>query len=303
MYLTTFTHDQQVKYGCLSKDKKAVVDLRKAEKNLFSDPILPLQLVDLIGHSQAFNRAKEIQNQVDSQKITDCVIPLIEVRIEAPIPEPKRDLICLGLNYREHAYEFGKTTDEAKAIPTHPIVFTKATTTIIGPEQSIQSHSTVTNEVDYEAELAIVVGKEGTNISKEQAYDYIFGYTIINDVTARDLQRIHKQWFLGKSLDTFCPMGPYLVTSDEITHPAMLEIKSRVNGELRQHSNTELLIFDIPTIIETVSKGITLKPGDIIATGTPKGVGMGFEPPQFLKPGDVVEVEIETLGTLRNSVV
>jgi 2-keto-4-pentenoate hydratase/2-oxohepta-3-ene-1,7-dioic acid hydratase in catechol pathway len=222
------------------------------------------------------------------------------VVLEAPIPQPKRDIICLGLNYREHAMEYTTAMEEEQNLPEYPIVFTKATTTVIGPDQKIKSHRHVTSKIDYEAELAIVIGKEGTNISKEEAYDYIFGYTIINDVSARDLQKQHSQWFLGKSLDTFGPMGPFLVTEDEIGRPVRLDVQCRVNGELRQNSNTELLIFDIPTIIETVSGGVTLKPGDIIATGTPKGVGLGFDPPKFLNEGDVVEVEIEKIGVLRN---
>ncbi|WP_134703057.1 fumarylacetoacetate hydrolase family protein [Ammoniphilus sp. YIM 78166] len=302
MYLSTFIHHNQSRYGYLTNDKNSIIDILKAEKVMFPSTILPLELVDLIGDPQAMERVEEIRKQLASQQPEDFVIPLTEVRLAAPIPQPKRNIICLGINYREHAYEFGKTTDDSKAIPTHPIVFTKATTTVIGPEEPIQSHPDVTQELDYEAELAIIIGREGSNISKGEAYDYIFGYTMVNDITARDLQRDHKQWFLGKSLDTFCPMGPYIATADEIGNPAMLEIQSRVNGEVRQQSNTELLIFDIPTIIETVSKGITLRPGDIIATGTPKGVGMGFEPPRFLKAGDVVEVEIGSLGVLRNPV-
>jgi len=302
MHLATFSFQGQQTYGFLSDSKTEMIDVREAERRLFSDLLLPSTLAEVIGNAQFVGRMQEIRRNITEASKAQFFIPLPEIVLEAPIPEPKRNIICLGLNYRAHALEFGKTEDEWRAIPQHPIIFTKATTTVIGPEQPINPHPHVTTELDYEAELAVVIGKEGTRISKEEAYDYIFGYTIINDVTARDLQRDHDQWFLGKSLDTFCPMGPYLVTSDEVSKPDMLDVQCKVNGEIRQKSNTELLIFDIPTIINTISKGITLKPGDIIATGTPKGVGMGFEPPRYLKSGDLIEIEIEKLGVLKNTV-
>lgn len=301
MYLATFSHNGQLKYGFRTADEHALVDAVEAEKQLFAKSCLPNTLQGVIEDPQAMVRLKELcakQSDVNG----NCIFPLAEVVLEAPIPEPKRDIICFGLNYREHAMEFTAAMEEQENIPKNPIIFTKATTVVIGPDQKIKSHRHVTHQIDYEAELAIVIGKEGTNITKEEAYDYIFGYTIINDVTARDLQKKHSQWFMGKSLDTFGPMGPYLVTEDEIGQPVKLDVQCWVNGELRQKSNTELLIFDIPTIIATVSGGITLKPGDIIATGTPKGVGIGFDPPKFLNEGDVVEIEIEKIGVLKNSV-
>lgn len=298
MYLTSFTHAGQLKYGFLTQNGQSVVDAQEAEKRLFEETLLPGSLIEVIETGEAYSRLKEINRLL--QDGGDHALPLSDIVLEAPIPVPRRDIICLGLNYREHALEYTDAMDEAKHIPQHPIVFSKATTTVIGPNKPIKSHSDVTKQIDYEAELAIVIGKEGTNISEADAYDYIFGYTIINDVTARDLQKKHSQWFLGKSLDTFGPMGPYLVTADEIPAPVKLDIQCRVNGEIRQHSNTEYLIFDIPAMIKTLSSGITLKPGDIIATGTPKGVGLGFQPPKFLNPGDRVEVEIEKIGVLSN---
>ncbi|MFZ5827925.1 MAG: fumarylacetoacetate hydrolase family protein [Bacillota bacterium] len=224
---------------------------------------------------------------------------LSEVRLLAPIPRPDKNIYCVGLNYLAHNDEF---TGGAKPPPAAPIIFSKTPTTVIGPGEAIESHSDVTREVDYEAELAVVIGRTGRNIRKDEALDYIFGYTMVNDVTARDLQRKHQQWLIGKSLDTFCPMGPFLIHRDEVAWPVALDISCRVNGELRQHSNTRHLIFDIPTLIETLSAGHTLEAGDIIATGTCQGVGMGFNPPRFLKPGDVVEVEIEGFGLLSNTV-
>lgn len=302
MYLCSYLQNQTEKYGALTADQQKVIDLVSAERELFSKPLLPSSLNEAISIPTAQERLREVyQKAVENENLD--VTPFKDIELLAPIIKPNRNIFCLGINYREHAYEFEKTTDASKAIPKDPIVFSKLPTTVIGPDQPILSHSHVTSELDYEGEFAIILGKEGTNIRKEDAFDYIFGYTIINDVTARDLQRKHKQWLLGKGLDSFGPMGPYIVTKDQLPDPQNLSLQTRVNGEVRQNSNTELLIFDIPTIIATLSNGITLKPGDIIATGTPKGVGMGFEPPKFLKPGDVVEIEIEGIGVLRNHVV
>ncbi|WP_295132421.1 fumarylacetoacetate hydrolase family protein [uncultured Reyranella sp.] len=234
-------------------------------------------------------------------------LPLSAVKIEAPIPRPPRNVMCVGKNYHEHAREFTRSgfdssaSSAADAIPTAPIIFTKAPECVIADGADIRYPEGVSDSVDYEAELGLVIGKGGRGIAKADAYGHVFGYTIINDVTARDLQGKHKQWFLGKSLDTFCPMGPWLVTSDEVD-PENLGVKCWVNDELRQDANTRDLIFDIPTLIETISAGITLQPGDVIATGTPVGVGIGFTPPKFLKRGDRVTIEIDGLGRLSNAV-
>ena len=227
-------------------------------------------------------------------------------RILAPIDQPRRNLFCVGKNYHEHAAEFQKSGFDSSSLhgehaPEAPVVFTKPATSIIGPGERIPRHADVTSQLDYEAELGVVIGKAGKGISRQHAMEHVFGYTVINDVTARDLQRRHRQWFLGKSLDGFCPMGPHLVTADEIDG-GHLDIKTWVNGELRQDSNTSRFIFDIPSMIETLSAGIELQPGDVLATGTPAGVGIGFAPPRFLQSGDVVRIEIEGIGVLENEV-
>jgi 2-keto-4-pentenoate hydratase/2-oxohepta-3-ene-1,7-dioic acid hydratase in catechol pathway len=226
---------------------------------------------------------------------------LDEVTLLAPIV-PRRNIMCVGKNYSEHAREFARSGYEAGAtddIDPYPALFSKLPSTVIGPGERIRLHPQVTQKVDYEAELAVIIGPGGTRIPKTAAYDHVWGYTILNDVTARDLQRNHKQWFLGKSLDSFAPMGPWIVTADEVD-PEALQVVCKVNGDERQNANTRDLIFDIPTLIETLSGAITLMPGDVIATGTPAGVGLGLDPPQFLKPGDRVEISISGIGTLEN---
>ena len=231
-------------------------------------------------------------------------LPLSAVRLLAPIPAPRRNIFCIGKNYREHAKEFAGSGYEAGAvkgaeIDAFPAVFTKPASAVVGPGATVELHPHVTSAVDYEAELALVVGKAGRDISPDRAYDHIWGYTIVNDVTARDRQRNHKQWFMGKALDTFCPMGPWITTADEVD-PENLQVRCWVNGELRQDANTRDLLFDIPTLIATISAGLTLRPGDVIATGTPAGVGLGFDPPRFLQAGDEVTISITGLGTLTN---
>ena len=230
--------------------------------------------------------------------------PLADVTLEAPLPRPARNIFCVGKNYFDHAHEFSKSGFDSSAakgaVPTEPIIFSKVPDCVIGPEQDILIDPNVSEAIDYEAELAVIIGKGGRGIAKQEALEHVWGYTIINDVTARDLQGRHSQWLVGKSQDTFCPMGPWAVTRDDLDI-ADTAIRCSVNSELRQDSNTGLLIFDIPTIIATISAGVTLKPGDVIATGTPAGVGIGFEPPKYLRPGDVVEIEIDGVGKLRNA--
>ena len=232
-------------------------------------------------------------------------IDMAGVTIVAPIPRPARNIFCVGKNYFEHAQEFTQsgfdaTSKRGENVPDHPIIFTKPSTTVIGPDAAVLTHSAVTEQLDYEAELALVIGKGGRGITKAQAFDHVFGYTIANDITGRDMQLKHRQWFLGKSLDTSCPLGPWIATADEID-AENLGIKCWINGELRQDANTKDLIFDIPTIIETISAGLTLEPGDIISTGTPAGVGVGFKPPRFLKAGDTMKIEVDGLGSLSNT--
>ncbi len=230
-------------------------------------------------------------------------LPLSMVTLLAPIPHPRQDIICLGINYRDHAEEAARFSGDAfrKERPI-PIYFSKRVAEAVPPNGWIDSHPGLVEQLDYEAELAVVIGRTAKDVPANQAGEYIFGYTILNDVSARVLQTAHKQWYFGKGLDGFTPMGPWITTADEVAFPPALAISSKVNGELRQHSNTSLLMTGIAEIIEELSSGITLLPGTIIATGTPAGVGMGFDPPKFLKSGDVVECTIEGIGTLCNTV-
>lgn len=230
-------------------------------------------------------------------------LPLSEVQLQAPIPRPQRNIFCVGKNYLDHIRELTRSGDTASdsAAPDSPIIFSKLPQCVIAPGAAIRFDPAVTRALDYEAELAVIIGRGGRGIAPEQALDHVWGYTIVNDVTARDLQARHKQWLLGKSQDTFCPMGPWAVTADEID-PANTRIRCWVNDELRQDAGTAQLIFDIPTLIATISAGITLLPGDIIATGTPAGVGVGFDPPKYLQAGDRVRIEIAGIGTLENPV-
>ena len=236
---------------------------------------------------------------------TGPAISLAQVTLEAPLPRPRRNIFCVGKNYYEHAHEFARSgfdsSAAAGAVPDAPIIFSKVPECVTGPSTPILIDPRASEAVDYEAELAVVIGKGGRGISRADALSHVFGYTIVNDVTARDLQGRHKQWLIGKSQDSFCPMGPWLVSADEIDL-GDTAVRCWVNGELRQDANTKALIFDVPTLIETLSKGLTLLPGDIIATGTPAGVGIGFNPPKYLRAGDVVRIEIAGIGVLENPV-
>ena len=230
------------------------------------------------------------------------VYALADVRLEAPLPRPRRNLWCVGRNYHAHAKELRETVFRNSPAKTDewPIVFTKVPETVVGPGDVVRlPGAAVSQQIDYEAELAVVIGRGGRNIARADALSHVFGWTIVNDVTARDVQMRHQQWDLGKSFDTFCPMGPWIVTADELDGTDT-RVRCWVNEELRQDARTTDLIFDIPTLIETVSRGITLLPGDVIATGTPAGVGMGLSPPRWLAPGDIVRIEIDGIGTLSN---
>ena len=231
-----------------------------------------------------------------------AALPLAAVKLAAPIPRPRRNLFCVGRNYHEHAKELSGSVfkDSSANTAAWPIVFTKVPECVVATGQPVLLPVEVSEQIDYEAELAVVIGKGGRNIRREDAKGHVFGYTIVNDVTARDVQMRHQQWDLGKSFDTFCPMGPWLVTADDLDGQAT-RVRCWVNGELRQDARTTDLIFDIPTLIETCSRGITLLPGDIIATGTPSGVGMGMKPPVFLRAGDTVRIEIDGIGILENN--
>jgi 2-keto-4-pentenoate hydratase/2-oxohepta-3-ene-1,7-dioic acid hydratase in catechol pathway len=224
-----------------------------------------------------------------------------QVELEAPLPAQRRNLFCVGRNYHAHAKELRESVfkDNDANPESWPIVFTKVPQTVVGPWADVLLPVGVSDKIDYEAELAVVIGKGGRNISRAEAMSHVIAYTVVNDVTARDVQMRHQQWDLGKSFDTFCPMGPWLVTADELDG-RQTRVRCWVNGELRQEGNTEDLIFDIPTLIETCSRGITLYPGDVIATGTPAGVGQGLNPPRYLKNGDTVRIEIDGIGRIEN---
>jgi 2-keto-4-pentenoate hydratase/2-oxohepta-3-ene-1,7-dioic acid hydratase in catechol pathway len=246
-----------------------------------------------------------IEMLVAGQNLPKASGPSVAVQaitLQAPIPRPMRNIFCIGRNYREHAKELATSVflDNKDAEENWPIVFSKVPETVVGPYDNVKLPGKhISEQIDYESELAVIIGLGGRDISRSRAMDHVFGYTVINDVTARDVQMRHKQWHLGKSFDTFCPMGPWIVTADELDGRNTF-VRGWVNGELRQEAPTTDLIFDIPALIETCSRGITLKPGDVIATGTCAGVGMGFNPPRWLEKGDVVKVQIDGIGFIEN---
>ncbi len=289
MRIATYRTSQRVEVGVLSQDGSAVTpfDLppQRAERGLLA--------------------LLESESMLLPLRDVDQPVSLSSVQLLAPIPLPRRNIFCVGKNYHEHVREIAArgldTTGGGEQAPEFPILFSKLPDCVIGPGASILYDRKVTSQLDYEAELAVIIGRKGRGISRDAAMDHVWGYTIVNDVTARDVQKRHKQWLLGKSQDTFCPMGPLAVTRDLLDH-RNTPIRLWVNDELRQNSNTEALIFDIPTLIETISAGITLFPGDIIATGTPGGVGAGFDPPRWLESGDRIRIEIPPIGRLENRV-
>ena len=230
-------------------------------------------------------------------------LPLESLRLLSPIPEPKQDVICLGLNYSDHAREASGFSDAFALDKSAPVFFSKRVNYAPGDGEGVSAHADVTEQLDYEVELAVIIGRDAKNVTPETVQDYIFGYTVLNDMTAREIQTRHKQWYFGKSLDGLNPMGPCIVTADEIPYPPALRIRSSVNGEPRQDACTDMLLHDITEILCTLTRGMTLKAGTIIATGTPKGVAMGMEKPQFLKAGDLVCCEIEGIGTLRTPIL
>jgi 2-keto-4-pentenoate hydratase/2-oxohepta-3-ene-1,7-dioic acid hydratase in catechol pathway len=230
-------------------------------------------------------------------------VPLADVRWHAPIARPRKNVMCLGLNYAAHARETAAARGRDAKLPEVPVIFTKAPTTVNDPFGDIVVDRAVTGQVDWEVELGVIIGRSGRNIPADRALDHVFGYTVINDVTARDLQQRHGQFFKGKSLDGFCPMGPIVVTADEFGDPQARRLTCRVNGVVKQDGSTADMIFTVRSIIEWLSRGMTIDAGDIIATGTPEGVGMGRTPPEYLQDGDVLETEVEGIGLMRNRIV
>ncbi|MFY4774285.1 fumarylacetoacetate hydrolase family protein [Metabacillus sp. RGM 3146] len=284
----------------LIMEENQILDLQKAEKKLFEMETIPADMICCIEKGEKLiNHVRQLQQWLEkSEEAGSFIYPLKDVKLLSPIPRPKKNIFCVGKNYRDHAIEMGSEAD----IPEYPMLFSKAPTAIIGPEELIDPHTHITQELDYEGELAVIIEKRGKQIAEEEAMDYVFGYTVLNDVTARNLQRNHKQFLLGKSLDTSCPMGPYIVHKSVIADPYALMVETKVNGEVRQSGKTRDMIFSIEHIISVISQGTTLEPGDIIATGTPSGVGSGFKPPRFLKSGDEVEISITSVGKLKNKI-
>jgi 2-keto-4-pentenoate hydratase/2-oxohepta-3-ene-1,7-dioic acid hydratase in catechol pathway len=286
--------------GIFAADKNFLIPLKEAEKIYCNTQTLPDNMLELIEQGDAaLAKTREIISKLDGHQ---PLLPLNETRVLAPIPRPKKNIFCVGKNYLDHVQELSGDKNFDPAVPSRPVFFSKSPTCVIGHNEIVKHHQPFVSKLDYEVELAVVIGKKAFQINKENAYDHVFGYTIMNDVTARDLQLAHNQWFLGKSPDTFAPLGPCIVHKSELDDPHDLFIKSTINGELRQNSNTKNMIFDIPTLLTTLASVITLEPGDIIATGTPSGVGSGFKPPKFLNPGDEMRLEIEKIGVLINKI-
>lgn len=256
-----------------------------------------LAIID--GGQMARRRLDDFVASVGAQ----CSVSLADVVVSAPIPRPRKNIMCLGWNYAEHVAESAAATGKNAELPQHPMVFTKAVTTVAGPYDDVPLDPRATQQLDWEVELGVVIGSSGRHIAEADALAHVFGYCVLNDLSARDVQFRHKQYFLGKSLDGSCPMGPWLVTADEIPDPQRLALHSRVNGEVMQSASTAQMIFPVARIIAILSTYLTLEPGDIIATGTPSGVGFARNPPRFLAAGDVVECEIEGIGKLVNRIV
>ena len=286
--------------GVLDGATDKIIPLAAYGREFAAEGCLPDTMVGVIqGGENVLAQVKQLTEWNGKDKVA---VSLDAVRLLAPIPRPLKNILCVGKNYADHAKELA-LADSASVVPENPVFFTKAPTTVNAPGADVKSHSAITQGLDYEVELALIIGKNGINIPKEEAFDYIFGYTIMNDVTGRDLQNRHLQWFRGKSLDTCAPLGPWIVHRSALPNADKLDVCCKINGEVRQKSNTSKFIFDIPTLIATLSSGMTLEAGDIIATGTPAGVGAGFKPPRFLKAGDVMELEIEGIGILKNRIV
>ncbi len=290
MHLVTYDRGQGARVGVL--DQTHVIDVA----SLF--PAWPTTMIGLIEKGDA--ALAELKAAMPNAKEK---IPAFLVKIMAPIPKPARNIICVGRNYYDHIKEMhGEAAAQQKEASEFPVIFTKAPTTVIATGEEVPGYLDYSNTLDYEGELAVIIGKEGIGISKDKAFEHVYGYSIFNDVTARTIQKQHTQWFLGKSIDGFGPFGPAIVTKDEIADVTKLRVRTELNGEERQNATVSMMIFDIPTIIYTVSRTQKLLPGDIIATGTPSGVGQGFKPPRLMKKGDEVVIYIDQLGELRNKI-
>lgn len=299
MKLVTFTHkNSEPKLGIFNND--TVLDLEAfAHKHNEEFPKTMLELIDL--GLEEVNRIAEILKTSSESAIAAASLPLNEIKLLAPITKPRKNIIGIGLNYTEHVAESARTLDTSKDLPQQPVIFSKPPTAVIGTDEAILHNTKLTQQLDWEVELAVIISKKGKYIAKENAMDYVFGYTVINDISARDCRRAG-QWIVSKGQDTFAPMGPVLVTKDEIEDPHNLNLSLTVNGVEKQNSNTKYMLFRIPDLIEDLSTVFTLEAGDIIATGTPAGVGAGRDPQEWMWDGDVVEATVEGIGTLVNTI-
>ncbi|MBV8916214.1 MAG: fumarylacetoacetate hydrolase family protein [Acetobacteraceae bacterium] len=295
MKFVSYERGEGASYG-LALEGGQVLDLQAAAQ--------PGQLpATLAGFIAAGPSAMDTARRLQESPRAEAVYFMNSVRLTAPIPRPPKNVFCVGRNYKEHVAEGYRAAGAATKLPEYPQFFTKPPTAVIGPEDGFVHDPAVTRRLDYEVELAVVIGRAGRDIPRDRALEHVFGYTILNDITARDLQRRHDQWFKGKGLDRSCPMGPWIVTPDTLPELGAVELVCKVNGEERQRSTVNQMIFDIPEIIQQLSAGLTLEPGDIIATGTPSGVGYAMAEPQFLKAGDVVECAISGIGLLRTAIL
>ena len=264
---------------------------------------LPNNMLDFIDLGiDGINQAIRLINTATKEELLDCSLPIANATLMAPIPRPRKNIFGIGLNYTEHVAESARTLDTSKELPQQPVIFSKPPSAVTGTDTNIIHNQKITQQLDYEVELAVIIGKSGKNIPKDQAMDYVYGYTVINDISARDCRRAG-QWIVSKGQDTFAPMGPVLVTRDAIADPHNLDLRLTVNGVEKQNSNTKFMLFNINDLIHDLSTVFTLDAGDIIATGTPAGVGAGRNPQEFMWPGDVVEATVEGIGTLRNTII
>ena len=300
MKLITYqTRNLQTRLGALVDDLAIDIERLGAAAGV----ALPDNMLDFIDASPAsVDRTRELLDKFSGKWPVNVATPASNVRLLAPIPRPRKNIFGIGLNYVEHVAESARTLDTSKDLPKQPVVFSKPPTSVIGNGDAIHHNAAITQQLDWEVELAVIIGATCRRVGEDQAMSKIFGYTVINDVSARDCRRAG-QWIFSKGQDTFCPMGPYIVTADEVPDPHNLDLWLKVNGNIKQQSNTRHMLFKIPTLIADISSAITLEPGDIIATGTPAGVGAGREPQEWMWPGDVVELGVESIGVLRNPVV
>jgi 2-keto-4-pentenoate hydratase/2-oxohepta-3-ene-1,7-dioic acid hydratase in catechol pathway len=306
MKFVTYQQDGSARLGAMIGDEH-ILDLQRARSAADDIPSAPASAFDSLpslidASNPGLEAACELVRRAEAGGLKAAICGITGVTLLAPIPRPLKNVFCVGRNYVDHVAEGYRARGTEIKLPDYPQFFTKPPTAIVAPGGAIQRHASLTEKLDYEVELALIIGKRGRDIPEAEALDHVFGFSIINDVTARDLQRRHDQWFKGKGLDGSCPMGPSVVLRRDIADAQALDIELHVNGELRQRSNTRHMIFSITRIISELSLGLTLEPGDIIATGTPSGVGYAMDPPQALQVGDVVTCRVEGIGTLENRV-